>query len=265
MTPSSPLLTAAGADPGMGVAANGVAIASGKGGVGKTWFAITLAHALARAGRRTLLFDGDLGLANVDIQLGLSPEFDLGAILRHGLPLSRGITSYAPAGFDVLAGQSGTGTLASMTAGRLHQVCDALVALAPAYDHLVVDLGAGVERTVRHLASRCRTCIVLITDEPTSLTDAYAFVKLLAGEAPRMDFRVVVNMARSRAEGERSYLTLLKACQAFLKLDPRLAGTVRRDPRVKESIRHQTPLMVRHPSSPAAEDVAAVAAALLRP
>ena len=244
-------------------AANGIAIASGKGGVGKTWFAVTLSHALARAGRRVLLFDGDLGLANVDIQLGLAPETDLGAILRHGLSLERGITSFELAGFDVLAGQSGSGNLASITAGRLHQLCDALVALAPRYDHLIIDLGAGVERTVRQLAARCRICVVLITDEPTALTDAYAFVKLLAGEAPQMDFRIVVNMAHSQTEGERSYLTLLKACQAFLKLAPPLAGTVRRDARVKECIRQQMPLLLRHPTSPAASDVEAIAGRLV--
>lgn len=238
---------------------NAVAIASGKGGVGKTWLSVTLAHALANAGRRVLLFDGDLGLANVDIQLGLTPPVDLGAVLEKGLPLERGIVRYAPGGFDVIAGRSGSGSLATIPAARLKRLSDGLSALGSRYDHVVLDLGAGVERNVRHLAAQCRVCLVVTTDEPTALTDAYAFIKLAAAAAGAADMRIVVNSAGSRAEGERTYATLLKACQSFLKLSPPLAGIIRRDAHVKDSIRAQTPILTRYPASPAAEDTIALA------
>ena len=96
------------------------AVASGKGGVGKTWFAITLSHALANLGRKTLLFDGDLGLANVDIQLGLMPKHDLGTVVSGKLPLNQATLSFDDGGFDIIAGRSGSGNLANISANRLH-------------------------------------------------------------------------------------------------------------------------------------------------
>ena len=242
--------------------ANLIAVASGKGGVGKTWLAITLAQALAGAGRRVLLFDGDLGLANVDIQLGLAPKLDLGTVLERGLPLDRAIAP-APGGFDVVAGRSGSGSLATVGGPRLRALADDLAAVAPRYDHTIVDLGAGIERTVRQLAAWCATCLVVTTDEPTALTDAYAYIKLAAADDPRRDLRIVVNMASSPAEGERTYGTLLKACKSFLKLAPPLAGIVRRDARVKDSIRAQTPTLTRYPTAAAASDVEAIARRLI--
>ena len=241
------------------VAANATAIASGKGGVGKTWLSVTLAQALAGQGRRVLLFDGDLGLANVDIQLGLTPPTDLGTALERDLPLDRAVASFAGAGFDVIAGRSGSGSLATIPGPRLQRLSDGLLHLASRYDEVIVDLGAGVERNVRHLAAQCGTCLVVTTDEPTALTDAYAFIKLANGQPGRGDLRVVVNMAASPADGERTYATLLKACQSFLRIAPPLAGVIRRDAHVKDSIRAQTPILTRHPGSKAAEDVVALA------
>ena len=155
---------------------NIVAVASGKGGVGKTWFAITLTHALARAGRRTLLFDGDLGLANVDIQLALMPKHDLGSVVAGKITLNQAATAYKEGGFEIIAGRSGSGAMANIPLSRLQLLSDDLVVLAGAYDKVVVDLGAGVEKTVRQLATGAGTILVITTDEPTSLTDAYAFI-----------------------------------------------------------------------------------------
>jgi flagellar biosynthesis protein FlhG len=242
---------------------NIIAVASGKGGVGKTWFAITLAHALARLGRRTLLFDGDLGLANVDIQLGLMPKHDLGAVLAGRLTLNQAALPFEEGGFDIIAGRSGSGSLANIPPSRLQLLTDDLNLLAAAYDHVILDLGAGVERTVRQMAQNVGTCLVVTTDEPTSLTDAYAFIKVTHMERPGTNLRVVVNMANSAREGERTYNTLLKACEGFLKISPPLAGVVRRDNRVREAIRAQTSLLIRSPNSEAAADVEAIAKKLM--
>jgi flagellar biosynthesis protein FlhG len=151
--------------------ANMLAVASGKGGVGKTWLSVTLAQALARKAKRVLLFDGDLGLANVDIQLGLHPHNDLAGVLEGSYALKDAIVAHPSGGFDVIAGRSGTGSLANLPAGRLQQLMDDLAALAPAYDRVILDLGAGLDRTVRQLAALARTSLVVATDEPTSLTD----------------------------------------------------------------------------------------------
>jgi len=238
--------------------ANMLAVASGKGGVGKTWLSVTLSQALARGGKQVLLFDGDLGLANVDIQLGLHPANDLGGVLAGDYGLKQAATRHETAGFDVIAGRSGTGSLANIPAGRLKQLMDELAALAPDYDRVILDLGAGLDRTVRELAAMARTTLVVATDEPTSLTDAYAFIKLAHMQNPKADLRIAINMATSPAEGERTYATLLKACESFLKISPPLAGVIRRDGKVKDSIRHQIPILTRHPNSQAAEDIEAL-------
>jgi flagellar biosynthesis protein FlhG len=242
---------------------NVIAVASGKGGVGKTWFAVTLSQALARLDARTLLFDGDLGLANVDIQLGLMPERDLGGVIAGNLTLRQSITELPDAGFDVIAGSSGSGSLAALPPARLALLHDGLMMLASDYDRVVIDLGAGVEDSVRALAGEAGVVLVVTTAEPTALTDAYAFIKLTAAKRPNTDLRIVVNMAASLREGERTYHTVLKACQNFLKLAPPLAGVVRRDSKVVDSIRNQTPLLTRHPNSEAGSDVAAIARRLL--
>ncbi len=244
-------------------AKNVVAIASGKGGVGKTWFAITLSHALAKAGRRTMLFDGDLGLANVDIQLGLTPDRDLGGVITGRIGLSQAATRYEEGGFDIVAGRSGTGSLATLPAQRLAQLGAEIVDAAKHYDRVVLDLGAGLDRTVRLLAASAGTTLVITTPEPTALTDAYAYIKVTQADEPTADLRVVVNMAANIAEGQRTYQTLLKACQGFLKISPPLAGIVRRDKKVAECIRRQSPLMTMYPTTEAAQDVEGVVDRLL--
>ncbi len=242
---------------------NAIAVASGKGGVGKTWLSITLCHALSRAGHKVLLFDGDLGLANVDIQLGLAPKRDLGGVLAGRYTLGEAVFAYGEGGFDIIAGHSGSGSLASLPADRLARLMAELAQLAPTYDRVVLDLGAGVERTVRQLAARARSCLVISTDEPTSMTDAYAFIKLMLMQKPKADLRVVVNMAATAHEGERTYATLRKACESFLKAVPPLAGVVCRDDKIKQAIRNQAPLLVRYPNTQAATDVEALARRLM--
>ena len=237
-------------------------IASGKVGVGKTWLAVTLDHALARAGDRTLLFDGDLGLANVDIQLGVMPEHDIGGVIDGDLTLDQAVHHFADGGFDILAGRSGSGSLAILDRRRLIQLRGQLLVLTKHYRRVVVDLGAGVETAVRILSNTGGTVLAVTTDEPTSITDAYAFIKIMIGQRPNADIRIVVNMAAEKREGERTYATLRKACESFLNISPPLAGIVRADPRVRDAIRHQTPMLTRHPTSPAASDVEAIRARL---
>jgi flagellar biosynthesis protein FlhG len=248
-TPSSP----------RGKNRNTIAIASGKGGVGKTWFSITLAHALSNKGERILLFDGDLGLANLDIQLGLMPKHDLSSVVAGRLTLNQAIVNFPEGGFDIIAGRSGAGGLSNVASSRLQMLGDDLSVLAGNYDTVMLDLGAGVERTVRQLAHNAGTCIVVLTDEPTSLTDAYAFIKVIHTERPDIDIKVVTNIVNSTREGERTYNTLLKACQGFLKFSPPLLGIVRRDNKVREAIRAQMPILTRFPNCEAAQDVERIA------
>ncbi|HEU0071340.1 MAG TPA: MinD/ParA family protein [Alphaproteobacteria bacterium] len=237
---------------------NVIAVSSGKGGVGKTWLSVTLCHVLARSGARVLLFDGDLGLANVDIQIGLAPKHDLSAVISGRRTLSGVISRYEEGGFDIIAGQSGAGGLASLPPARLVALRDELMGLARQYDWLIIDIGAGIDRTVRTMLSRAGIGLVVTTDEPTALTDAYALIKVVKAERPDADLRAVVNLAASSRDGERTYATLLRACENFLKCSPPLAGVVRNDPHVRDSVRQQAPLLMRYPNSDAAADVAAL-------
>jgi flagellar biosynthesis protein FlhG len=251
-------------------------IASGKGGVGKTWTAVTLAQAFALQGERVLLVDGDLGLANVDVQLGIEPKSDLGAVIAGQTDLAGAVCPYAggPAkaaqgGFDVLPGRSGTGSLASLGEPELHKLAKGLVALETRYDRVLVDLGAGLDKVVTTLCtadagSQGHAILVVLTAEPTSLTDAYAFIKIIRMHAPEADLRVVVNRANSLTEGKRTYQALSTATQNFLGFAPELVGVIPDDTRVADAIRHQTALFLRHPQSKAGAGVMALAGSLAR-
>jgi flagellar biosynthesis protein FlhG len=240
-----------------------IAVASGKGGVGKTWFSITLAHAMALAGQKILLFDGDLGLANVDVQLGVTPSRDLGTFLNGQSTLAETASRYQDGGFDIIAGRSGSGSLAHLAPSRLAALRSDLQIVGTRYDGVIMDMGAGIERTVRTFAAQAHTCIVVTTDEPTAITDAYAFIKVTTLERRNADIRVVINLAGSHREGEHTHGILLKACREFLKIEPPLAGVIRRDSHVRESIRKQTSLLTRFPNCEAAADVRAIAHGLM--
>ncbi|HMM14201.1 MAG TPA: MinD/ParA family protein [Parvibaculum sp.] len=251
-----------------------IQIASGKGGVGKTWFAITLAEALAGMNRDVLLFDGDLGLANVDVQLGLSPKHDLGSVIAGRVRIEDAITTYeipsvsgAAGGlkFDVLAGKSGSGVLSALTRPEIAAIARNLVALSARYAHVVIDLAAGLDQSVLALCTPGSTTLVIVTDEPTSLTDAYAFIKLLTLQEPQADIRIVVNFANDREHAWRTHAALSNACRNFLGFNPPLAGFVPRDDLVRDAIRRQTPLLFRHPQAKASEAVRRIARDLLLP
>jgi len=239
-----------------------IAVASGKGGVGKTWLSITLAHALSQAGRRVLLLDADFGLANADVQLGLAPGLDLSAVVS-GRARAEDVVRPHPAGFHLLPGRAGTGLLAGLSGAALEAVLALPRRLAGTWEDVVVDLGAGVEAPQRRLAAEADLLLVIATEEPTSLTDAYAVLKLHAQDAPAREARLVVNLAASAAVGQRVHATLETAMRRFLGRGLTLAGVVRRDARVPDAIRRQTPLLTRHPASPAALDVTALARSLL--
>ena len=243
---------------------NVIAVASGKGGVGKTWFSITLSHALAKAGKKVLLFDGDLGLANIDVQLGLMPKRDLNDVIRGRLGLDKVIQRYEDGGFDIIAGRSGQASLSALPSQRLTMLRDQLLDVAGNYDVVILDLGAGVDRTVRMLSASAVRTLLVTTDEPTSLTDAYAFIKLGSAAGMSKNVGVVVNQATSVNEGEKTYKTLLKACENFLRLKPPMIGMIRYDKKVKDTIRHQTPILTRSPNSDGAEDVQKIAKIIIR-
>jgi flagellar biosynthesis protein FlhG len=232
-----------------------IMVASGKGGVGKTWFSVSIAHALAQEGKKVLLFDGDLGLANIDIQLGLMPDKDLSTVIAGQATLDQVVAHFKPAGIDIIAGRSGCSALSSISPERLAYLHQSIKMLALAYDIVIMDLGAGIGGTVRTLSRIANECLVIITEEPTSLTDAYAFIKLTRKTMPDMPLKLVVNQAESIEAGQNIYEIIRRSCENFLSFSPPAAGIIRRDPLVRDAIRHQSPFLTRHVNANAAEDV----------
>lgn len=243
---------------------NIIAIASGKGGVGKTWLAVTLSYLFARSGRHILLFDGDIGLANVDVQLGLTPKRDLSNVLSGRHTLKEAITHHPEGGFDIIAGRSGSTTLASMPFDKLQKITEELKAECKNYDLVIIDLGAGIEQNVQYLAALASRCVVVVTDEPTSLTDGYAFIKIMNGHKDAPEMGIVVNQASTQKEGDSTYGAINKACLNFLNLSLPLLGIIRRDNKVKDSIRSQKSLLVKAPHSTAATDAAVLSIKLMQ-
>ncbi|MGE0828592.1 MAG: MinD/ParA family protein [Hyphomonadaceae bacterium] len=244
-----------------------LAIASGKGGVGKTWLSTTLACALGRAAQRTLLVDCDLGLANVDVQLGIRPQASVHSVVNGFIELNAAVTPVLGGpgrngGFDLLAGHSGSGALSALKMEDITRILNGLQLLAPHYDRVILDLSAGIDPSVLRIARAADRLLVITTEEPTALTDAYALVKVLHMQGSKMIPWVVVNMAENRTKGKKVFDQFAMACQEYLSIKPRFAGVVSRDPRVPDSIRAQTPLPIRHPQSQAFEDVIRIVEAL---
>lgn len=250
---------------------NMIAVASGKGGVGKTWFSITLSQALAGLGNRVLLVDGDLGLANVDVQLAMSPIHDLASVVAGKISLSSAITKYsggcvaphrAQSGFDVLAGRSGSGALDSLNRRQIDRLCDDLTKQALSYDHLIIDMSAGINSHMQPFYSRIGKALIVVTDDPTSITDAYAMIKFLVSLHPELDIQVAVNMADSKTQAEKTFKTVHRACEQFLNFKLKMAGYIVRDKHVPMAIRAQAPLLTRYPQSEAAALVQQIAQTL---
>ncbi|MDD2876813.1 MAG: AAA family ATPase [Acidiphilium sp.] len=243
-----------------------IALASGKGGVGKTWLSLTLAQALSRR-RRVLVFDADFGLANADIQLGHLPGVDLGTTIRDGANLRDSIITVEQGGFDLIAGHSGSGALAGISTVTMAKLLNNLASVTEGYDVVLFDLGTGIEAATRQVAAHADTVVLVSTEDPASLTDAYAVLKLLKRDRTDLglavDARIVVNQARSEAAGKRAHAALARAARGFLRIDPPLLGIIGRDERVAEAIRGQRLLLSQFPQSPAAGSVMAIARRLM--
>lgn len=244
----------------MSAASRILALASGKGGVGRTVLAIGIAQALAQAGRSVLLFDADLTAANVDLHLGLAKRVDLGDVAAGRASLRDTLVHDPRSGIAIVPGRSGSGITGADLGPVLDRILGELLDLARQFDVTILDLGGGLDSPVRRFAALADKALVVTADEPAALADAYAFIKVTRDVH---DHAIIVNMAANEETGRATYATLRRVCVHFLAREPAFLGIVHRDPRVLEALKCQIPLLTRHPASKAAQDITRIARRLL--
>lgn len=235
-----------------------IAVTGGKGGVGKTTVSINLAAALAARGRRTVLLDGDLGLANVDVLLGLTPQFTMAHVIAGERTLEEVMVD-APSGFRIVPGSSGVARLANLTEAETLGLVRAFSGLAEDIDTLIVDTPAGIAPTVLQLAQAAQHVVVVVCDEPASLTDAYGLVKVLSRNHGVGRFKVLANMVRADGTGKTLFETLQRVTSRFLDVTLDYCGEIPEDPYLKRSIREQRPAVDAFPSSRASRALKLIA------
>jgi flagellar biosynthesis protein FlhG len=238
--------------------------------VGKTLVAANLAAALARAGQRVLVLDADLGLANLDVVLNLAAHVTLHDVLTKGTALEEALQP-APGGFTVLLAGSGLVEYSRMTPEVRDRLIDVIAQVRPRFDHVLIDTGAGISDVVLFTISLADEVLVVATPEPTSLTDAYATLKVLAATQAARPIRLLVNQVQRKGEGRAIRSQLQQVLDRFVNptlaspMKLQLVGEVPLDPAVRDAVLRRQLLMDASPGCPAAAAMAAAATKLLPP
>lgn len=229
-----------------------IAVASGKGGVGKTNVSVNLAVALAMKGRKTWIMDADLGLANVDVLLGLSPKRNLSHVLQGECDL-RDIVLEGPQGVKVVPASSGIQRMAELTRAESSGIIHAFSEMAADIDVLIVDTAAGISSSVSMFAAAAHQVLVVVCNEPASITDAYAMVKVLSRDHGIREVQVLSNMVRSQLEGRDLYQKIARVTDRYLDVTARYAGFVPHDDFLRRALQRQEPVVTAYPACRATE------------
>lgn len=227
-----------------------IAVTSGKGGVGKTNLSVNLGLALSEQGKRVALLDADMGLANVDVLLGMYPKYNLSHVLKGEKSLSEIIVT-GPSGLLVIPASSGLQHMSDLSTVEQAAVIRAFSEIDRDLDVLIVDTAAGISSSVVNFARACQEVIVVVCDEPTSLTDAYAFVKLLNRDYGLSRFHILTNMVQSAQQGQNLFQKLTRVTDRYLDVTLQFAGAIPYDDYLRKAVQQQSPVVAAYPRSKA--------------
>ncbi len=241
-----------------------LSVTSGKGGVGKTNLSVNIATKLAQEGKKVLLLDADLGLANVDVILGITPQKNLFHLFQNEATLEE-IIFKTPYGFSILPAASGVNEMLNLSAGQKMTLLDSLDSLEDSLDYLIADTGAGIHDSVLYFNIAAQERLVVLTPEPTSLTDAYALIKVLRTKHDISTFRVIINMAASAKQAKEVYSRLSAACDHFLEnVSVDYLGFIPKDPLLRKSVIAQKPFASLYPDAPATKALDQIVSQILK-
>ena len=239
-----------------------LAVTGGKGGVGKTNVAVNLSLALCEGGARVLLLDGDMGLANVDLLLGLSPQYTLQHVFDRQVGIED-IVVEGPLGLHVLPGGMGLPELANLNTLDIVRLLGLLRSLERDHDVLVIDTAAGIGQVVTRLALAADDVLIVSTPEPTSMVDAYGLIKALKQGDPACRLHLVVNMVRQRGEDTQFHKSLAAVALSYLGMELNWLGSIPRDEAIVTGVKNHTPFFISRPQSVAAKELRRIAGLFL--
>lgn len=228
-----------------------IAVSGGKGGVGKTNISLNTGIAMAQQGKRVLILDADLGLANVDVMLGLRVQRNIGHVLSGECELDD-IIVRGPENIGILPATSGTQNMVDLTPSEHAGLIRAFSEMKTEFDVLIIDTAAGISDMVTSFARASQDVMVVVCDEPTSITDCYALMKILSRDHGVFKFKVVANMVRNAREGDNLFAKLTKVTDRFLDVALELVGVIPFDENIRNSVRKQKVIVEAFPDSPAA-------------
>lgn len=235
-----------------------IGIASGKGGVGKTTVSVNLAVSLSKLGKKVMLFDADLGLANAQLALGCRTEFNLGHVISGEKTLEE-IIFTGPEGVKLIPGASGMRELASLSSSQTAGIISGFSEYEEELDFLIVDLGAGISDMVMTFLRACQYRFIVLRNEPSSIADAYGIIKVMLRDYKLEDIRLIANGIETYKEGEKLSSNIAAVVEKFLNSHISGLHPIREDGSVLKAIRASTPVVCHNPNSPASEDFGALA------
>ncbi len=235
-----------------------IAVTSGKGGVGKTNVVANLGYALTRLNKRVLVLDADIGLANIDVLLGLSPRYNLQHVLSGEKSISE-IIIPGPGGMKILPASSGIQELSDLSKDQKLCLLSALNSLHDETDVMLIDTSAGISANVMYFNLAAQEIMIVVSPEPTSITDAYAMMKVLSIKYSANHFRLLVNSVNSAEEAKEVFNNLSLVGQKFLNLSIDYWGYIEKDEHMVKAVRQQKALIELYPHSPASKCFSALA------